>query len=116
MEVFEAIMRARGAISAKRVFGDPYKGDGVVVIPAARIRGGAGGGGGEGPAPAGQGGTGSVGGSGAGFGVIATPVGAYVITKGKVRWKPALDLNGILMRTQAAALIIAVLMLLRRRR
>jgi uncharacterized spore protein YtfJ len=29
------------------VFGEPYEKDGVTIIPAARIRGGAGGGGGE---------------------------------------------------------------------
>jgi len=33
----------------KRVFGEPYEKNGVTVIPAARVQGGAGGGGGEGP-------------------------------------------------------------------
>ena len=31
-------------------------------------------------------------GEGAGFGVMARPVGAFVIKDGDVRWKPAIDL------------------------
>jgi uncharacterized spore protein YtfJ len=72
-------------MSAKRVYAKPYKQNGVTVIPAARVSGGAGGGGGEGPEGGGEG-------SGAGFGLIARPVGAYVIRDGEVRWKPAIDL------------------------
>lgn len=55
--VLEAVERGRDAITAQRVFGDPVERDGVVVIPAAAVRGGGGGGGaamgvGPGPAPA----------------------------------------------------------------
>jgi uncharacterized spore protein YtfJ len=85
MEVRDVLQQARSSMSAKRVYGKPYKEDGVTVIPAARVSGGAGGGGGEGPDGQGQG-------SGAGFGVSARPVGAYVIRDGQVRWKPAVDL------------------------
>jgi len=49
MEVQEVIAQARDAITVKRVFGEPYEKNGVTVIPAARVQGGAGGGGGEGP-------------------------------------------------------------------
>jgi hypothetical protein len=59
----------------KRVFGEPYEKDGVTVIPAASIRGGAGGGRGEGGTPDGkESGSGSAG----GFGLTAKPAGVYV--------------------------------------
>jgi uncharacterized spore protein YtfJ len=37
------------ALTVKRVFGEPYEKDGVTIIPAARVQGGAGAGGGEDP-------------------------------------------------------------------
>ena len=55
MEVQEVIAQARDAITVKRVFGEPYEKNGVTVIPAARVQGGAGGGGGEGPEGQGKG-------------------------------------------------------------
>lgn len=67
-----------------RVFGDPYERDGVTVIPVAAIRGGGGGG---------TGGQTAEEGSGGGIGLIGHPVGAYVISDGKVLWQPALDVN-----------------------
>jgi uncharacterized spore protein YtfJ len=85
VDIREVLAQARSSMSAKRVYTKPYKQDGVMVIPAARVSGGAGGGAGEGPDGAGEG-------SGAGFGLIARPVGAYVIRDGQVRWKPAIDL------------------------
>ena len=111
MNMQEAFAQARGVASVRRVFGKPYQRDGVVVIPAARIRGGGGGGGGEGGQP--DGGTGS--GSGMGLAFSARPVGAYVIRDGKVKWKPALDVTSVVLRVQAA-LILLLLILLRRRR
>ena len=106
MDTLEAIAKAQDAITVKRVYGEPYDGDGVVVIPAAKVRGGGGGGGGEGP-QAGQTG------SGAGFGLEARPVGAYVIEGGKVRWEPAIDVGRILAQVTIALLGLAFL--LRRR-
>lgn len=44
MDVKDVITQARDVMTVKRVFGDPYELDGVTVIPAARVRGGAGGG------------------------------------------------------------------------
>ena len=76
MDPNELMQQARDALTVKRVFGEPYERDGVTVIPAASIRGGAGGGRGEGAAPDG-GGSGS--GSGGGFGLTAKPAGVYVI-------------------------------------
>jgi uncharacterized spore protein YtfJ len=95
----------------KRVYGEPYERDGVVLIPAARVGGGGGGGGGEGDQPDKVKGSGF----GLGFGLGAAPVGAYVIRGGKVEWKPAIDVTSLIMRLQAV-LILALLALLRRRR
>jgi uncharacterized spore protein YtfJ len=102
MDVQQALSNAGSAITAKRVFGKPYERDGVVVIPAAKIRGGGGGGGGTGTSGEGEG---TASGSGFGFGLDGHPVGAYVIKNGKVKWKPALDLNSLLFRTQALLLV-----------
>src|SRR5690242_16392180 len=73
------IERARDTMTVRRVFGDPIEKDGVTVIPAARLSGGAGVGGD------------TEGNGGGGFGVHARPAGAYVIKDGQVTWKPAID-------------------------
>jgi len=89
---------ARDAITVKRVYGDPVQSEGVTLVPAAAVRGGAGGGGD------------SEGNGGGGFGVVARPIGAYVIRDGGVTWRPAVDLNRVLL------LAAALLFLLARRR
>ena len=102
MDVQETISKARDAITVKRVYGDPYERDGVVVIPAAAVGGGGGGGSGEDP----RGGTGG----GSGFGLGARPVGAYVIHNGHVHWEPAVDVTRLAIRGIAlAALAVIVL-------
>jgi uncharacterized spore protein YtfJ len=87
----------RDAITVKRVYGDPVQSDGVTLVPAAAVRGGAGGGG-EG---------GAEGGGGGGFGIVARPVGAYVIRDGTVSWRPAVDLNRLLLLAAALLYLIA---------
>jgi hypothetical protein len=82
----DAIERAREAMSARRVYGKPVDVDGVTVIPAARVAGVGGGSAGDAPRE----------GQGAGFGLMARPVGAFVIKDGVVRWKPAVDLLPLL--------------------
>jgi uncharacterized spore protein YtfJ len=99
MEVQEMVDRARDALTVKRVFGDPCEKDGVTVIPAATVRGGAGGGSGEGPEGTGKGG-------GGGFGLTARPAGAYVIRGGEVTWQPAVDVNRIVLGAQLLALAV----------
>jgi uncharacterized spore protein YtfJ len=111
MEVQEVLAQVKDAMSASRVYGEPYERNGVVVIPAARVAGGAGGGGGEGTQPDKGGGTGY----GLGYGLGASPVGAYVIRGDQVEWKPAIDTTSLLLRAQAA-LILVLLIVLRRRR
>ena len=103
-DVRQTIEQARDVMSVRRVFGDPYEKNGVTVIPAARVQGGAGGGGGEGPA-------GEGGGIGAGFGVNARPAGAFVIRGEDVDWRPAIDVNRQILGGQLIA--IAALLLAR---
>ena len=107
MDVQETISKARDAITVKRVYGDPYERNGVTVIPAAAVAGGAGGGTGEGPA---QGQTGG----GSGFGLGARPVGAYVLEGNDVRWVPARDTNRIAQQALLVAGIVALWALRRR--
>ena len=98
MEVQEVLAQARDAMTVKRVFGEPYEKNGITVIPAARVQGGAGGGGGEGPEGQGRG-------SGTGFGMSARPVGAYLIRGDEVTWRPAVDLNRIVLGGQIVAIV-----------
>ena len=97
MDVKEIIESAGDVMTVKRVFGDPYEKNGVTVLPAARIQGGAGGGGGEGPEGEGHG-------EGSGFGMTAKPAGAYVIKGESVRWQPAVDVNRIILGAQVVAI------------
>jgi uncharacterized spore protein YtfJ len=103
MEFHDVVGTIRDAVSARRVFGEPVERDGVVVIPAAMVLGGGGGGAGD------------VSGSpqeGGGFGLLARPVGAFVISHGGARWVPAVDVTffGVV-----AAVVVAVSLLVRRR-
>jgi uncharacterized spore protein YtfJ len=107
MDVQETIAKARDAITVKRVYGAPYERDGVTVIPAAAVAGGAGGG-------TGEDGEGGAVGSGGGFGLGARPVGAFVVQGGNVRWKSAFDATRIAQQALIAAGLLALLALLRR--
>lgn len=95
MDFQKTISKAQDMMTVKRVYGEPHERDGVVVIPAAEIRGGGGGGGGQDPKGGGSG-------SGGGFGLSARPVGAYVIDGHDVRWKPAIDVSRIVVQVLAA--------------
>lgn len=104
VDVRETIEQAKDTMTVRRVFGEPVEKDGITVIPAARVQGGAGGGSGEGPGGQGSGG-------GSGFGVNAKPAGAFAINGEDVRWQPAIDVNRIVLGAQviaAAALLLAV--------
>lgn len=97
MNADQVLSEAREAMTVKRVFGEPYDKNGVTVITAAGISGGAGAGGGEAPGQ-GQG-------SGGGFGLNARPVGAFVIKGDEVSWQPAIDLNRAILGGQIVAVI-----------
>ena len=79
------LLKTADAITVKRVYAEPYEKDGLTVIPAAMVGGGAGGG--IGHDDKGQEN------EGGGFGMGARPAGAYVIKDGKVSWRPAVDPN-----------------------
>ena len=96
MEVQELISGARDVLSVKRVYGDPYEKNGLTLIPAANVRGG--GGLGTGEAEGGESGTGG------GFGLIARPSGAWIIEDGRATWRPAIDVNRIILGGQLVAI------------
>ena len=100
MKVDEVLSTAKDAITVKRVYAEPYEKDGLTVIPAAEVRGGAGGG-------TGQDDKGQEGGGG-GFGVSGRPAGAFVIKDGQVTWRPAVDPNKIV--AIVGAVVIAYLL------
>jgi uncharacterized spore protein YtfJ len=100
MDVQETIATARDSITVRRVYGEPYERNGLTVIPAAAVVGGAGGGTGE---------QGEQTGGGAGFGVQARPVGAYVVRGDEVSWQPAFDLNRVVLGCQLLGLAAILL-------
>lgn len=104
-DIDELLRGAQDAIAAKRVFGEPIERDGVTVVPAAAVRGGGGGGGDD------------TNNGGAGFGLMARPVGAYVVSDEKVEWKPAVDVQRLMMGWQVVAglAVLAAWSLARRR-
>ena len=103
-EALSKLDAVRDVLTVKRVFGEPYEVNGVTVIPVAAIRGGGGGGGGEDSQQ-------QVG-AGAGLGVVARPVGVFVVNGERVQWEPAIDITRIVVGGQLVA--IAALLVLRR--
>ena len=101
-EVLDTIEQATEAMTVRRVFGDPVEKNGVTTIPAATVRGGAGGGRGEGPDGEGSG-------HGGGFAMNAMPAGALVIKGDDVRWRPAIDVNKVILGAQAVAIVAMLL-------
>jgi len=96
MNALDTINQAGDAMTVKRVYGDPYQVDGVTLIPAAHVMGGAGGG------------TDTAGNGGGGFGLSARPVGAWVIKDGEAVWRPAIDLNRAILLGQLVAIVMAL--------
>jgi uncharacterized spore protein YtfJ len=88
----------RDAVTVRRVYGDPVERGGATVVPAAAVVGGTGGGGDH------------QGNGGGGFGLLARPVGAWEIRDDEVRWRPALDVNRLVL----FAFLLGVLYLRRR--
>jgi uncharacterized spore protein YtfJ len=108
MDVNQLMQQTRDTLTVNRLFGEPQERNGVTVIPVGVVRGGGGGGQGEGAGPEGVG-TGS--GAGGGFGLAAKPAGMYVISGDQVSWRPAVDVNRIVLGGQIVA--IAALLVLR---
>lgn len=97
------VENARDALTVRRVYGEPIERDGTIVIPAASVAGGAGGGGGVDD-------RGNVG-SGGGFGLVARPVGAFVMRDGQVRWEPVVDRERQAMIAAATTVVVTLLTL-----
>ena len=112
----EILSEARDAMTVRRVFGEPFEKEGMTIVPVAQVMGGFGGGG---PAetPAATGVTAPAGtkpaaptGIGGGFGVVARPMGVFVIREGRVRWVPSVDVTRLVFRMiLGAAAILFVL-------
>jgi uncharacterized spore protein YtfJ len=98
MKADQFLSQAQDTITVKRVFGEPYEKNGITLITAAGVLGGGGAGSGEAPGDQGEG-------SGGGFGVIARPVGAFVIKGDQVSWQPAIDVNRAILGGQIVAVI-----------
>jgi uncharacterized spore protein YtfJ len=99
MDPQSILLGAQEALTARRVFGDPIQADGVIVIPAATIGGGGGGGKGKNAED-----------GGVGFGLRARPAGVFVVRDGDVRWRPAIDVNRVILGGQIVA-ITAILVI-----
>jgi uncharacterized spore protein YtfJ len=96
-DLLEQIGKAEESFTVRRVFGEPFEKEGVTVIPAARVQGAVGGGGGQ--APGGEGGTGT------GFAMNTKPFGLFVMKDGEVGWRPAVDVNRVILGFQVVAIV-----------
>ena len=104
MDPQHILTSAQDALTARRVFGDPITVNGSVILPAAVVGGGGGGGGaGKGADEA-----------GVGFGMHVRPAGVYVIKDGQAAWRPAIDVNKIIMGGQLVAITALLTLGLRR--
>jgi len=90
----EVTSAARHVMSVKRVYGEPYEKNGLTIIPAAIVGGVAGGAGGDQTVD--QSGERA-------FGLMARPSGAWILQGDQVTWKPAIDVNRIVLGGQIIA-------------
>ena len=104
MDTEQILVRAQDVMTSRRVFGEPIQVDGATLVPVAALRGGGGGG------------TRGTDQGGVGFGVQARPAGVYVVRDGKVSWRPAVDINRIILGGQLVAItaLLALRPLIRR--
>ena len=105
--VLETIRDVIDSTAAGRVFGAPITQDGLTILPVAKVSGGGGGGGGTSPAEDGR----DASGSGGGVGTSAKPLGVFVIKDGNVGWRPAVDVNKVIVGGQI--IVVAALLLIR---
>lgn len=123
------VSTAGESLHVRRVFGEGYEQEGVLVIPVAKLTGGSGMGFGSGAladgsssgtavAPASGVGSGEGAGGGGGFGLRVKPLGVYRVSGGHVTWHPAIDVNRAIIGGQAlgAVAVAAAAWVLRRRR
>ena len=112
MDVQQLLSKVTDNLTVGRVFGEPIQHGDILIVPVARIRGGAGGGSGTG-----AGATNDVSNSGGGGGFDAKPAGVFVLKGGSVSWQPALDVTRIVIGGQVVAVVLALVVrsILRRR-
>lgn len=107
MKVEDVTQRASEVASVRRVFGEPIERAGVTIIPVAHVIGG--GGGGSGGLATGDDDRQSGEAGGSGFGVLARPLGVFVIRdQGVVEWKPAVNPLPIILGAQACFIAAAL--------
>jgi uncharacterized spore protein YtfJ len=99
MDAMDVLAKAREGMNLRTVYGEPVTHDGLVIIPVARISGGAGGGSGQDSSGARQSG------EGAGFGIRSAPVGVFVVKDGTVTWRPSMDLNKVILGGQIVGVV-----------
>jgi uncharacterized spore protein YtfJ len=110
MDVQALLSKVTDNLTVGRVFGEPVRHGDILVVPVARIRGGAGGGGGTDA-------TTEEAGSGGGGGFEATPAGVFVVKNDSVTWRPAVDVTRIVLGGQLVGVVVALVLrsILRRR-
>jgi hypothetical protein len=91
METQQALDAAQEALKTRPVFSAPVQVDGITLIPAAFVHGG-GRARGRDETSRGR------------FGLAARPAGAFVVKNSKVSWRPAIDVNRVIMGGQLVAL------------
>lgn len=94
MNIDALLQGYRDAVTVRRIYGDPVERNGVTVVPAAAVIGGTGGGEEDGKA-------------GGGFGLLGRPVGAWVIHEGEATWKPAIDVDRLVLFGFLLGLVLA---------
>ncbi|WP_136520311.1 MULTISPECIES: spore germination protein GerW family protein [Cellulomonas] len=100
-----ALTRAASeTFTVRRVFGETYEHDGVLVVPVARAAGTVGGGGGGGTSsdPA----QGSGDGGGGGWATHVRPLGVFVVDRDGARWSPAVDVDRAIRGGQVLAAVV----------
>jgi uncharacterized spore protein YtfJ len=78
-------------MTARRVFGEPIEKNGLVVVPVATVSGGAGGSREDG-----------------GYGLHARPAGVFVIRGDSVEWRPAVNVNMIILGGQLVGIVALI--------
>ncbi|WP_043620179.1 spore germination protein GerW family protein [Nonomuraea candida] len=101
MDIMALVEQSKDAATVKRVFGEPIQHGDVVVIPVARVAQGGGGGQSQG-----KGEKGEEGANGGGFGFGATPAGVFVLKDGDALWRPAIDVNRIVVGGQIVVVVL----------
>ena len=105
-DVLETIRDVIDGAAAGRVFGVPITRDGLTLLPVAKVSGAGGGGGGTSPADGHD-----ASGSGGGMATSAKPLGVFVVKEGNVGWRPAVDINKVIVGGQIV--VVAALLMIR---